>query len=1119
MTAAEFLPDDATRAQIDAANPGGSVWLAANAGSGKTRVLTDRVAWLLLEGTPPERILCLTFTKAAAGEMQNRLFAQLGEWAMLPDDDLRARITRLGALRGTISTERLRFARTLFAQAIETPGGLKIQTIHAFCASLLRRFPLEAGVSPAFEEMDDTATARLHADILDDMASDPANAPLVDAIAARLTDGEPSQFLAAVARHRDGFTAPSEADLRAALGMGPEGAEEILERAAGVDALDIIESFLGDAEGVTGKTFEKLRIAFAEAQAADTRTRFDLLTAICLTKEGDPRKTGGWPKAAQAGENGPLVELFQLLIERIADARARIGALDALAQTQALHAFGPVFAAEVERRKTARGWLDFDDLIDRAQRLLSTSDMAQWVLFKLDGGLDHILVDEAQDTSPGQWEVIQRLAMEFGAGLSARSDIRRTIFVVGDRKQSIYGFQGADLTAFDAMRETFAAMLSPGGPELRDHKLLHSFRSSPTILALVDATFADGGGVGEAPEHIAFAPDRPGRVDLWPVIEKQEPDDEGREWFDPVDRPAVNDAEVVLANQVADAIERMIADRMPVGHGDRRRAVRPGDILILLQRRKTLFHHIVHACKARGLDLAGADRLKLSGDMAVKDLIAALTWAATPEDDLSLAAVLRSPLGDTDEAGLFALAHGRKGRLWDALRDAGTDPAAEAMLADLLRISDILRPYEMLQRLLIRHDGRRRLLARLGAESAEAIDALLAQALAYEQLQTPSLTGFLGWLASADVDVKRQAGAGSIRVMSVHGAKGLESPVVILPETMMRKPKTSVGVQRLPGGLPIWMTGKDNHAPAMRDLVVARQAAEAEERDRLLYVALTRAESWLIMGAAGDVGTEPEASWHNMVLRGMERCGAAPQTFGGGEGLRLESGDWTPVERVPADVGRSDADAPDWLEAEVAKPRRAATRIAPSDLPGAKVLPGETLLDGETARRRGTAIHALLEHLPGLPAAEWQTRTPAILRGLATAAELPGLLAEARRVLEAPDLAHVFAPDTLAEVPFALPANATRAAIFGTLDRVILTPGHVLIVDHKTNAAIPEWPEDTPAGLLAQMGAYIVAARAIWPDRTVEGAILWTKGPELMHLPHDAVMDAWAAIDPGDAAA
>ncbi len=1116
--APDAIPDDATRAQIAAADPAGSVWLAANAGSGKTRVLTDRVAWLLLDGTEPERILCLTYTKAAAGEMQNRLFARLGEWAMLPDDALRAQITRLGAGRATISTARLSRARTLFARAIETPGGLKIQTIHAFCASLLRRFPLEAGVSPAFSEMDETATARLHADVLDDMAADPATRPLVDGIARRLTDGEPSDFLRAVAGHRAGFAQGTTSDaLKAALGIEDESPEAVRDDVGGSRTLDLLEEFVELAAAAPGKYVLDAANAFAQAKVAAVEDRLTILEPACLTGAGERRKTGGWPAKVKDGDHGPLVDLFARVGDVVLDARARIAAFEALHRTEALHAFGAAFAAEVEARKRARGWLDFDDQIEGARRLLSTSTMAQWVLYKLDGGLDHILVDEAQDTSPAQWEVIERLTDEFSAGAGARPDVRRTVFVVGDRKQSIYAFQGADLDAYDAKHEVFADKLAGGEAPMGEHALLHSFRSAPVILDLVDTVFRDGGGVGDPPEHIAQQTDMPGRVDLWPTIPKEEADTSDRDWFDPVDRPAANDAEVTLARHVAGQVHRMIAEGTPIGPANARRPVGPGDILILLQRRKSLFHHIVRECKKRKLDLAGADRLKLSDDMAVKDLIAALTWAATPGDDLSLAIVLRSPLGGIDEAGLFALAHGRGGRpLWDVLRDAGGDAGAVPMLADLLRIADILRPYEVLQRLLVRHDGRRRLLARLGPEAGEAIDALLAQALAYEQLETPSLTGFLGWLASADVDVKRQAGAGSIRVMSVHGAKGLEAPVVILPETMKRKPKALQGVQRLRDGTVVWMTPKANHAPAMTAHVDHAQAAAAAERDRLLYVAMTRAKNWLILGAAGDVGEDPAESWHAAVEAAMRLRGAQPLVTAAGAGLRLETGDWAPLGRPAAPEDDATMPRPDWLARRVAAPVRVASRIAPSGLPGAKALPGETGIDGEAALRRGTAIHLLLERLPDLPRAEWDMRGTALL---SAASDLHGLdpgplLAEARAVLEDSALAHVFAAGTLAEVPFALPATAERPAIFGTMDRVIVAPDRITVVDYKSNAILPARPQETPEGILRQMAAYRMAAQAIWPDRRAVVQILWTAGPRLMDLPQDLVTDLGPAIDP-----
>ncbi|SFJ75519.1 double-strand break repair helicase AddA [Jannaschia pohangensis] len=1105
-----FTPDAATRAQIDAANPEGSVWLAANAGSGKTRVLTDRVAWLLLDGAAPERILCLTYTKAAAGEMQNRLFKRLGQWAMLSDDDLRREITRLGAARGTIPPEQLRRARTLFARAIETPGGLKIQTIHAFCASLLRRFPLEAGVTPTFSEMDDTAKARLHAEVLDDMAADPERQALVDGIASRLTDSEPSKFLEAVARLRGAIPALSDAELRDRLGIIHDSPEAALADLVGEQTLHLLTEFMELAKSAPGKSVENVARQFELICKADATERLDLLTAACLNSDGSPRKTGRWPKAVQAGEFGPLVERFNSLVQRVLKGRMHIGAFETLAQTKALHAFAPAFVAEVEARKTARGWLDFDDQIAGAQRLLSTSDMAQWVLFKLDGGIDHILVDEAQDTSPGQWEVITRLAAEFAAGLGAREDVRRTLFVVGDRKQSIYGFQGADLKAFEAIRLAFGAMLPKNGPQLRDHALLYSFRSSPIILKLVDAVFAEDSGLGPAPEHIAFFQDRPGRVDLWPAIPKEKDDKEDREWFEPMDRPASNDADVVLADHVANAIDDMIRSGTAIGTGDARRPIVAGDILILLQRRNKLFYHIIRACKARGLNLAGADRLKLSSDLAVKDLIAALTWTATPDDDLSLATVLRSPLCNTTEEGLFALAHGRKGRLWDALRHGESDPQAIEMLADLLRVSDVLRPHEMLQRILIRHDGRRRLLARLGAESAEAIDALLGQALAYEQLETPSLFGFLGWLASADVDVKRQGASGSIRVMTVHGAKGLEAPVVILPETMSRKIEGAKGVRRLEDDTPVWLPTKAGWSPAVHAMNEASETAERAERHRLLYVALTRAESWLIVGAAGDLGKEPGDSWYGMINEGMKNVGAEPHDFPTGTGLRIESGDWSAMPR-DTETDFPVPDRPEWLETPVPAPDKVAARIAPSALPGPKALPGDMGDDTEAALRRGTALHALLEHLPNHAPDHWDRMARAILRSTDDAA---ALLAEARAVLEASELAHIFAPGTLAEVPFALPATADRPAIFGTMDRVIVGDDRVLIVDFKSNRVLPDTAQALPGGLRNQMGAYVAAARAIWPDHRIDAAILWTAGPRLMPLPHELVTGFDAAIDP-----
>jgi ATP-dependent helicase/nuclease subunit A len=1129
-------PDDATRAQIGAADPGGSVWLAANAGSGKTRVLTNRVAWLLLEGSPPERILCLTFTRAAAGEMQNRLFATLGRWALAPDGDLRRALRELGVPPGRVDAEGLRRARTLFAQAIETPGGLKIQTIHAFCAALLRRFPLEAGVSPAFAEMDETAAAKLHVEIFDRLAErEPA---MVAGIARHLSDADPVELLAAVAKRREGFGAGrDEAALRRALEIGPADCEASLREGC-IDAehLDLLARFGELCGEVSGKTAADLGAAAAQVVLAAPGDRLELLTPVLLTKQGEVRSPR-WPAVVKAGGHPELLDAFARLAARLRDTRARIAALGALEHALALHAFAPRFCEELAAAKEARGWLDYDDLISRARHLLRRSDLAQWVLWKLDGGIDHILVDEAQDTSRAQWSIVEALAGEFGAGEGAR-DVRRTLFVVGDRKQSIYGFQGADPEAFQEMRARFEAMLGAApeaGPPLRDHALLHSFRSAPAILRAVDATFAaTGRGAGPAPAHIAFA-EKPGRVDLWPVIRKSEDGPPPRDWRDPVDRPGRDAPEVVMAGRIARQVRAMLDGRAPVtvreGAAPVRRAMRPEDVLILFQRRGPLFYETIRACKAEGLDLAGADRLRLLDDLAVRDLCAALAWSALPEDCLSLAALLRSPLCGLSEDALFRLAHGRTGSLWRALRESGEHDATVGMLGDLLKVSDYLRPYEMLKRILVRHDGRRRLVGRLGVECAEAIDGLLHQALAYEALEVPSLDGFLGWLAAKAPELKRESFRGAIRVMTVHGAKGLEAPVVILPETMVRDVRLPDRVQCLPCGTPVWMPPKAQWSPALQALAAERERADREERDRLLYVAMTRAECWLIAGAAGKEGQAPEDSWWRAIEAGLLACGAQPLALPpagadpGGEGLRLEEGDWSPVEPEtgPAAAASAPGALPGWARGrEAPAPATPPPPRSPSELGGAKILPGEHLdaLEREAALRRGSHVHLLLERLPALPPARWEAAAPLLLEEvepLHPGDDPEDALEEARAVLDSPDLAPLFGAGTLAEVPFSLPAADGAPAFSGVIDRLVVGDGEVLVVDYKTNAVVPARPEDTPEGLLRQMAAYRAAMRAVYPGRRVAAAILWTAEARLARLPDPLLDRAWAALLRGDA--
>ncbi|WP_102223911.1 double-strand break repair helicase AddA [Acidimangrovimonas sediminis] len=1114
--------NEASESQVRAADPGASTWLSANAGSGKTRVLTDRVARLLLQGAQPQRILCLTYTKAAASEMQNRLFQRLGDWAMLEEGALRKALSELG-IEGAIDNDTLARARRLFARAIETPGGLKIQTIHAFCASLLRRFPLEAGVTPAFAEMDDRRAALLREEVVDALAEQQTE--VVDGVAQFLTDEDFSALCASVAGRRAGFAPPLTRDqVWQAFGLSPDDD----------DATLIAEVFLGGEEDWLPEVIATL--------AAGTKTdvkdaeRLSLLSLDApgiadlvaledtfLFKTGEKAFTAKFdkfPTKSTRAALGPLLNRLEDLMRRVEAARPRRLALKAARRTAALHRFAGVFLPEYEARKAALGWLDFDDLILRTQALLTDPSVAQWVLFRLDGGIDHILVDEAQDTSPAQWQVIERLTQEFTAGQGARG-AGRTIFVVGDKKQSIYSFQGADLRAFDHMQDKFATGLRAAGEGMQTLTLDYSFRSSDAVLRLVDMTFeaGRGAGLGGASKHLAFHAGMPGRVDLWPVIEPVSDPEDG-DWTDPVDLVSDRHHTAILAQQIADEIARMLATGTQVptdGKGGARRMT-AGDVLILVQRRGTLFHEVIRACKAAGLPIAGADRLRLGAELAVRDLRALLSFVATPEDSLSLAAALRSPLFGWSEAQLYGLAQGRKSRfLWEAFRKRSDEFDEDAaILDDLRRQSDYLRPYELLERILTRHDGRARLLARLGTEAEDGIDEMLNQALAYEQLDVPSLTGFLGWLDADDVEVKRQpdSAGGRIRVMTVHGAKGLEAPVVILPDTADRNAPRPAALVDLGDGVAGWTTPAAESPPLIAAALAEARARQEEENQRLLYVALTRARCWLIVCAAGKAGKD--TAWYQMVRAGMESAGgvlesvSVPAEFGPVQ--RLQHGHW------PDDLGAPSASAPEtaapdpglpaWATCHAPEAEEPARPVSPSSLGGAKALPGEGLPEAE-AKKRGALLHRLLEHMPLWP----EESRIAMARDLIASsadpvsdADTATLLEEAEAILSAGDLSALFAPGTMAEVGVTAELGGQR--LFGIIDRLVIDADRILAVDYKSNATIPETAEGVPDGILRQMGAYARALAQVYPDRRIETAILWTRAARLMPLPDALIMAA-----------
>ena len=1112
----------ATLAQIRASNPDGSTWLSANAGSGKTRVLTDRVARLLLEGVSPENILCLTYTKAAASEMQNRLFERLGKWAMLDDRNLRNSLTELG-LEQRLNKQTFKQARTLFARAIEVPESLKIQTIHSFCSSLLRRFPLEAGVSPNFTEIDEWTAQALCTEILEKISTDEIESISLANVSKFLSDVNLTDLLTDILKNRTVLSKfKSHSEICSEFGLnGNVSFEECLNKNFDSKDLKVIKILRESMKngGVRDKAAAKKLSNIKSINLEFIKTLEDIL----LYKGSTEKRPEYSAKTNSFASKAVLNEFLNSSIEQINKLAVRI---EVFRQTRisyetsekicALYDFSQIFLNHYTNEKLLRGWLDFDDLILKTQKLLIDPTIAAWILYRLDGGIDHILIDEAQDTSPTQWRIIEKISQEFYAGEGSRDKINRTLFVVGDKKQSIYSFQGADTFELNRIQKKFKKRFDEAAKPLKELSLQYSFRSSPTILRFVDSILENPESKNESElesteNHISFYSKLPGRVDLWPSIEKAEqPKD--TEWQSPVDMPGKEDERVRLACLIADQINTLISSNSLIpertGNDYVMRKIRAGDFLILVQRRSVLFHEIIKACKKRGLPISGADRLKLMDEIAVKDLIALLSFLSSPQDDLSLATVLKSPLFSWSERELFDLAHDREDRfLWEELKKRSDVFTHEYLvLNNLLASIDYLRPYELLEKILNQYSGRANLISRLGAEAEDAIDALLSLSIDYEKQETPSLTGFLSWVSTSGFEIKRQLTKqeNQIRVMTIHGAKGLESPIVILPETQKRKvelrDKILVGEK-----IAVWNNKKGEASRNEEEIKSKKIQALEAERSRLLYVAITRAETWFIAMCAGQLD---DKCWYEKIKNSLKSSKAKKQIFPTGEGLRLEEGNWSfAIEEKECQSKKSRNKLPDWIKKVSFENKVQPKYLIPSDLGGSKTLSKGNGLSEEEAALHGSRVHKLLELLPKYSSQDWPEYSLKMLKANRLFDGPPNVenaIKEALSVLTDPKFSCIFAKDVLSEVPFSaqLP-NLKNKKIYGIIDRLIVGSNNVQIIDFKTNSTVPKTANKIPLGILRQMSAYKLAIEDIYPGKEVSCYILWTAIKKIDHLEED----------------
>ncbi len=1143
--------NDPSIPQIEASTPDASVWVGASAGSGKTKVLTERVIRLLLprqngqSGTAPHKILCLTFTKAAAAEMSVRINKILADWSIIDKDSLRC---KLGSLLGNDPTkEQLDEAPKLFAKVIDSAGGLKIMTIHSFCQSILSRFPLEANIPPNFDiisdEQSNNMLIKAKNKILSNNSHNKEISHAINKLAIAINE---QQFIEAIEK----YIIAKRRKLKEFTQENPDTSlyEKIYKENFGIaehikSEQQILSDFCDDNKFDKNQLYNLVKILikgsatdqkrannlqkWLESDKNERIKNFDIYKEIYFTKTSTIRKTS---KGALS-ENPECEKIIEKEAERINKTIDLISSLNIAQYSSSLLIIGKAILEEYENMKRTESLLDFDDMIHITLDLLSGKtgnipNSSAWVMFKLDGGLKHILVDEAQDTNPEQWEIIRLISNEFFENTKENEDDERTLFIVGDEKQSIYSFQGADPNIFYDMKDYFCKKVKNSGRKWKDISMNTSFRSTRSVLELVDDSFNKNNlnihlGITSPSgkiKHNSFYNFRAGQVEIWPIIEPSK-EDKKTKWQLPLEIIEELSPSSILAKNIATTIKSWLDNKEILE--SKNRPIKPEDIMILVKSRNSLVNNIMRELKNHNIPVSGADRMIISEEISVQDLISVASFSLLPEDDLNLACLLKSPLIDWNDDQLMAIAIDRGTKsLWQSLKETNNQDIID-YLSSLISEASSQHPFEFFNHILSspcpankQGSGLQAMQNRLGSDAIDPINEFLNITIDFEQENIPTLQSFLIWNQKSNHVIKRQMDEGEnhIRIMTVHGSKGLQSPIVFMPDTIPsanEKIDKFIWPNKSETKLPLWspLTKMDNNLyKKVKDEI---KSDNYSEYVRLMYVAMTRAEDRLyICGYKRKKNNKYEGSWYQLIKNSFLNtdCEEIPPYWDkeSSEKILRISCEQTKIDKHENNNKKTEQEEfniPTWLNSpapdELEPPRILTPSKAEQEEPPA-ISP---ILNNQSEKRflRGNIIHKLLEILPDInkndqeKLAKHYVSKPAF--GLSKKAQNE-IISETLKIINHSDFSMVFGSNSRAEVP--ITSKIGKDIISGQIDRLVINDKEILIIDYKTNRPSPEKEEDIPAQYIHQLKSYKNALLQIYPDKDIKCALLWTDKPVLM---------------------